>query len=570
MLKQTKILFISSIAIIVILSGCVSPRQQLQRRARNGIRSAQAMLGESYLRGYFSDVDYITAKRWAQQGAYGNRPLALFVMGEIYRHGHGDTAPDFNLALDYYQRALPGLKKMANAGNIHAKYNLGLLYKWGIVLNKDNKKALKYFRNGIYRNFAPAINQLGICYRDGLAIQADQTRAKYYFLEAAENKYPPAQYNLALLYFKQHNTHPALKWLNLSVAAQYPPAITMLAERKQRVVKTSKDKQEVIKLYRYAALAGYPKAQLKLAKIMREQQNFPIAVKWLLKAIERSYTPAMITLAQLNTESNPVKSLILLELVKNNNDKIPVKLHAELDKKTGMALIINYVWHNINKGEFYLQSNSEMARIVRGYKAGIGQGSHDLFLKDLKESPEKFYLSCDWQLMINKHMPITWAGEIFQYTPATFHHTSAFWINYATCANQAGQGAIAMYAIHHMSLIAKKLKSSPPQQTLLDLVAIIKCTSLVILGHDNDAYDLLFKHGKLTQTPALINYINHWALPALKNREKFIAATGLNNSDLATFTKLPVKNIFYDMQNKDSKRKASMIFQPQLKAPVVE
>ncbi len=568
MLSYIKILCLTTIACSMLLSGCVSPQQQLQHQARNGIRSAQAMLSEAYLRGYFSSIDYVTAKRWAQQGAYGNQPLALFVMGEIYRHGYGDTTPDYQTAINYYQQALPGLKRMASEGNIHAKYNLGLLYKWGIVVKEDKSRALKYFRSGIQRNFAPAINQFGICYRDGLAIKADQARAKYYFLEAAKDKYPPAQYNLALLYFKQKNIPPALKWLDLAVAAEYPPAMTMLAERQQST--NSSNRQKIISLYRSAALAGYPKAQFKLAELLREQQNLPLAAKWLLKAVDRSYRPAMLTLARLNAPSKPVKSLILFELIKNNSGKVPEKLQTELDRKTGMSLVVNALWHNISQGEFYLKSNSTMARIIRGYKAGIGQGSHDLFMKELKKSPERFYLSCDWQLIIDNQLPIIWAGDIFQYIPARFHNSPAFWLSYATCANRAGNGAIAMYAAHQLSLITEKIKPSPRRKIFLDLAAIIKCTALVILGHENDAYDMLFKQGRLAQTPELINYINHWALPALKDRQKFIAATGLNSSKLASFIKLPIKTDFYDMQNNNSADKTSSIIQPQLKAPVIK
>jgi TPR repeat protein len=567
MFKNKKaLLLLFTVALAVILSGCISSQQKLQRQAQEGNRSAQAMLGESYLRGYFSSINYVAAKRWAQQGAYGNRPLALFVMGELYRHGYGDTDPNYTLAIDYYQRSLPQLRKLASENNIHAAYNLGLLYKSGIVVKKDYGKTISYFRRGIHRNFAPAINQLGICYRDGIGVKQNQSRASHYFLKAAMKDYPPAQYNLALQYFKQKNLHPGLKWLNCAVDAEYPPAITKLADRQQNASKKSANKQKVIALYRHAALTGYPEAQFKLAKLMRDKQNLPEAAKWLLKAVERSYIPAMLTLAQLNADGKPVRSLILLELAANNGGKVSAKLINELDRKTGMYLIINSIWHGIDKGELYLKYDSAMQRVIRGYKAGIGSGSHDLFLKELKSSPVKFYLNCDWQLIFQHRLPVSWSGEIFEHAPKEFHRTPAFWLTYATCANYAGRGAIAMYAAHKLTIAAKKLPASPDKNNLLHLAAVIKCNALVLLGHDNDAYDMLFRHGKLPQSAGLTNYINHWALPALKDRKKFIAATGLKASDLATFSKLPVKTSFYNMQN----NKIKTVSQPQFKAPAVQ
>jgi TPR repeat protein len=569
MFKQTKLLLLLSLIVLVpILNGCMTAKKRLQRQAIDGNRSAQALLGESYLRGYFSKVDYAAAKRWAQAGAYANQPLALFVLAEIYRNGYGNTAPDRNLAMDYYQRALPQLRQLAARNNIHASYDLGLLYKSGIIVKQDYHKALYYFRRGILHNFAPAINQLGVCYHDGLGVKQNSERAKHYFLKAALDNFPPAQYNIALLYSEQKNLPPALKWLNSAVKAEYPPAITKQALWQQQGIIKIATKQDIINLYRYAALTGNREAQFELAKLLYAQNDLRNGVKWFLKAVERSYSPAMLKLAELHAAKKPLRSLILLNLAKNSGSKIPSNLINTLDQKTGMALIIAVTWGTRSNGELFLKSNSTMERIIRGYKAGIGQGSHDLFLKELKTSPEKFYLSCDWQLMINENLPITWAGEIFQYTPSELHSSPAFWLSYGTCANRAGHGAIAMYAAQHLIDLSNKLKPSPQRQTLLDLAAIIKCTALIILGYENDAYDLLFKHGQIKPTAGLINYINHWALPALKNRKKFIAATGLSGSKLATFKQLPVKVKFYNMDNKLSGTRASTIIQPELKKPV--
>lgn len=565
MFKITKkiSLLLATLSGIIILNGCLLPQQQLQHQADSGNRSAQAMLAEAYLRGYFATVNYAMAKRWAQLGAIDNQALALFVMGEIYRNGYGKTNPNYKLAIDYYQRALPQLRQLAVAENIHAAYDLGLLYKYGIMVEQDYTKALYYFRRGIYHDYPPAIDQLGIAYRDGLGVDKNPSRAKHYLLQAANDNYPPAQYNLAMLYLKQRNMPPAVQWLNSAATAEYPPAMTRLADWQQHGLIKPTNPKNIVSLYRHAALMGYSEAQFALAKLLNGKNELPEAVKWLLQAVERSYSPAMLKLAELNAAKQPVKALILLELAKNSGSKVPRKLAAELDNRTGMGLIVQSIWNGVDNGELYLKTDSAMQRIIRGYNAGIARGSHDLFLKALRQSPEKFYLSCDWQLIIQHHLPTEWTGEIFQYAPKTLRNYPAFWLAYGTCANYAGRGAIAMYAAQRLTILTEKLKPSPQKKMLRELAMLIKCTALVILGHDNDAYNLLFSYGKLTNVAPLTAYINYWALPALKDPKKFIAATGLNNS-LAIFSKLPAPTTFYDIQANSSAIPHPAITEPKI------
>lgn len=553
--------------IITFIYGCMTPQQQLMQDAAKGNSNAQATLGEACLWGYFAKVDYEQAFTWATEAEPNSNPLALFTLGYIYDKGLGTTAPNHARAIEYYKKALPGLRDMADEGDAQALFNLGIMYQYGLGVDQDYTQAYRYYRRSAARVFAPAVNNTAILFRDGLGVEKDLALAKRYFLKAAEKDYPPAQYNLAELYYSQGKFEPALKWFERAAQAQYPPAQEGLGRMymQGKGVKTDPDKAE--ELFAIAAGNGCPQAQFKTARIMLSRKQQDKAEKWLLKAAERNYPQAMLYLARLYSAGQPAKALIMYDLAaKNGIANLEPAIQA-LDAATGIFLPVKLAWRDISRGEEFLKSDSAMPRIIRGFKAGMNSGSRQVFLKELELAPESFYLCFDWLTIDRNKLPVEWSGEIFKANQGKFSNTAAYWLSYAACAGIAGQGAPAMYAAEQLKQAAAQEQDAKIKKSLLDLSAAIKCSALIILGRDDDAYNHLFAYGRFNNSSDTVNYINHWTLPALKDRKKFSVASGLSETLLGNFDGIPEKQDIYDPETGKNTAGSAGIAAPAIKMP---
>lgn len=101
--------------------------------------NADSMNDLAYI--YKSADDYIDAKatfEWYARGAEAGSPNAINGLGTCYLDGVGTTA-DIGKAIELFEKSA--------AGQVHfAHYNLGILYYEGILVEKDDEKALTHFQ----------------------------------------------------------------------------------------------------------------------------------------------------------------------------------------------------------------------------------------------------------------------------------------------------------------------------------------------------------------------------------------------------------------------------------------
>ena len=194
---------------------------------------------------------------------------------------------DYKKAFYYFELAF---NKNLNSNNIsEILYQIGLCYKNGEGVNKDEKKAFDLFTESLFKKYITAVQlEIALCYKNGIGVEKDEKKAhnifrkiiasnkckcycdnkkiivenlisyyenkkelsdvnmynlaNYYYMngnydkafdkyeESAFNNYAPAQYGLFYCYYKGKgvvkNNENAIKWLKLSANQNYNQAIT--------------------------------------------------------------------------------------------------------------------------------------------------------------------------------------------------------------------------------------------------------------------------------------------------------------------------------------------------------
>jgi hypothetical protein len=118
---------------------------------------------------------------------------------------HSVLAADLQKGLDAaikedFETALKEWRPLAEQGNEKAQYYLGLMYKRGDGVAKDDTQTVYWYRKAAEQGYSLAQYYLGLMYRQGAGIAKDDTQAVYWYRKAAEQGYSKAQYNLGFMY----------------------------------------------------------------------------------------------------------------------------------------------------------------------------------------------------------------------------------------------------------------------------------------------------------------------------------------------------------------------------------
>jgi len=193
------------------------------------------------------------------------------------------VAADFKVGLEAYQRgdfasALAQWEPMAQAGDAHAEYNLGLIYAAGKGVPQDYAKAIEWYRKAADQGVAAAQYNLGIMYANGQGTAADPQEAAKWFLKAADQGVRAAALGLGNVYYESENF---------------------------------RNYTEAEKWYRKAAEEGFPSAAFSIGFMYDVgrgvQQDYAEALKWYRQAADEGYAPAMVNLGVLYYNGQGVK-----------------------------------------------------------------------------------------------------------------------------------------------------------------------------------------------------------------------------------------------------------------------
>lgn len=132
-----------------------------------------------------------------------------------------------------YATALYEFQLLAEQGNADAQYNLGIMYREGLGVDKDYFLAKEMFHKAAVQGLSKAQNNLGMVYRSGQGAPQDYTEAFQWFYKAAEQGNSMSEFNLGLMYFDglgvSQNYSEAIKWFRKAADKGYAAAQSKLA-----------------------------------------------------------------------------------------------------------------------------------------------------------------------------------------------------------------------------------------------------------------------------------------------------------------------------------------------------
>lgn len=121
----------------------------------------------------------------------GDRSSQL-LLGSLYEEGKQGLQKNLKKAARWYRKA-------ADQGDAQAQYNLGLLYEEGKGMPQDYYAAAQWYQLAVDKNLSEAQNNLGVLYILGNGVMQDKSKAESLFRIAAKQGNPNAIQNLNLL-----------------------------------------------------------------------------------------------------------------------------------------------------------------------------------------------------------------------------------------------------------------------------------------------------------------------------------------------------------------------------------
>ena len=92
------------------------------------------------------------------------------------------------------------LRARARRGQAEAQFQLGVCYRFGQGVSKDEAEALKWYLKAAAQGHEKAQYNVGVCYDAGTGVAQDHEEAARWYRKAAQRGHAKAAYNLAVDY----------------------------------------------------------------------------------------------------------------------------------------------------------------------------------------------------------------------------------------------------------------------------------------------------------------------------------------------------------------------------------
>ena len=124
--------------------------------ADQGYPDAQHFLGRAYTDGY-GGLERSEAKSlvWQKKAAEQGHPIAQCIVGDMYL-----AANDKTQAMEWYHKAIPGLRGSAENGMPEAQFKLAFLLFNGFGVAKDEPAAVLWIKKAADQGYQPAQDEL--------------------------------------------------------------------------------------------------------------------------------------------------------------------------------------------------------------------------------------------------------------------------------------------------------------------------------------------------------------------------------------------------------------------------
>lgn len=294
-------------------------RGELANKAKSGDVSAQDRLGTQYLSECQGKNDPVLGLDLLTQAAVQGDAHAQRRLGEAYRYG-AVVKPNMQTAIAWYE-------KSAGQGDPRAQNDLGIIYLEGITSTKNESRAATMFLAAAEQDLPEAAYNAATVYELGQGLSQDYVEARKWYQLAAERRDSDSEYRLALLLeqglggLKDEVT--AMRWMRRAARDGSNDALVRLGFKSPAEAETAssgyfqykiaevffegkgtaKDPAMALKFLEKSAQAGYPPAFLALGRMYSRGDGVPKdearAIGYLENAVAKdpSYAMAFNTLA---------------------------------------------------------------------------------------------------------------------------------------------------------------------------------------------------------------------------------------------------------------------------------
>ena len=195
-----------------------------------------------------------------------------------------------------YEEALGPLMQAAEAGYAEAQLRLGMMYRRGRVVARDDAKAAEWFAQAAAQESTEAWYRLGLIYGDEQSSVADLPHARECFMKAAERNMAAAQYELGRLCQSDGDYDGAVRWYSLAAEQNDPAAQFKMGYLYARGLGVERDMVQAIAWYGQAAEHGLPEAQFNVGRMYHDgvgvEKNDDEAFRWYLRAARQGLVQA--------------------------------------------------------------------------------------------------------------------------------------------------------------------------------------------------------------------------------------------------------------------------------------
>ena len=185
------------------------------------------------------EENHAEAVRWALIGAEAGIDRGQNLLGEMYRDGVG-VPQDFKKALDYFELA-------AAQDFPLAYYNASVIYRDGVGVEKDTAKGFEYLKRAADMGHAGAMIDLALAYIDGTDVPQNYEIALGWYSKAASRNTRMAV-KLAQAYedglFGQTDYARAYKWYYIAATAGEVSALVGRLAMREEIDKPTQQKME--------------------------------------------------------------------------------------------------------------------------------------------------------------------------------------------------------------------------------------------------------------------------------------------------------------------------------------
>ena len=296
-------------------------------KAEKGDAKAQNLLGLMYSLGKGVQQDKVEAAKWYQKAAEQGLAEAQNNLGDMYYYGRG-VQKDYTEAAKWFRKA-------ADQGNPYAQYSLGWMYLKGEGVPEDDAEAVKWFRKAADQGYAEAQYMLGQMYWNSQGVPRDDLVALQWTQNAAEQGHAKAR---AILDRMHEFTMTEIKAEKGDAEALYNLGQMYIARDYGHGEVAPQDGENRFFWILDAAEGGYAEAQLWMAEMLWNTDEYVRSLEWTRKAAEGGHAGAQYDLAQAYYDGevvlkNFIEAYAWFLVAKANGHEESSKMSSDLEKR---------------------------------------------------------------------------------------------------------------------------------------------------------------------------------------------------------------------------------------------